>query len=274
MEAGRAMRPRSELIEDGKFLVNKLRTALLLISFFIMLSQLVGCIDVPTKKTTYEEELIVHCLLRTDMGPSNVYVERTLDIHETATEIAVRGATVHLSGDNREVIFTEIASRPGVYRCPAQFPLRNDSTYTIDVSDPTGRSVSATTTVPGHFHLLSPAIPESIDTDRDLELIWSSSSGAQEYHILASLACGGSEWRLVSYVFSDTTLIIPAWQLDTDIPFECNRLWIRIYAVDENYAGYTRSDPEDAGSPDINHIPGAKGVFGSATHTFGLFYVK
>ena len=238
----------------------------------ILLCLISGCIDVPTKRATYEEELSIHCLLRTDTGPSDVYVERTLDINAPELGVAISGATVRLSGDGRELIFVEDYYRPGAYVAPAQFLIHHGSTYTLEVTDPIGRTVRATTTVPGYFQILSPAFNDTVQLGRDVHFSWTASEGAERYiaHVTIDLYEDDSisETIFLSYVLSDTTLIIPTER----IPVR-GHCWINIYAVDSNYAGYTRADAEDPDDLDVNHIPGAKGVFGSASTTFCFFYI-
>lgn len=258
----------------GKTFIRRHSLKLILASGIVAISLWSGCIDVPTEKVTYEEELTVHCILRADWGPSRVYVGKTLNIEEPEADVAVSGATVLLSGDGEEVHYNEVPGTPGVYHPAGHFIVRNNSTYTLDVSDLSGRSVSATTTVPGYFQILSPLFGDSVEKDNDLRIVWSKSTGAEEYHIHVDLRVGNLTYNYLSYVFSDTTLVIPAERFYTDIEGEVYGIELDIYAVDGNYAGYTRSDPEDPDSPDINHIPGAKGVFGSATKTFGFFYFK
>ena len=232
----------------------------------VLMVLIYGCIEVPTSNVAYEEELAVHCLLRTDIGPSDVFVERTLNIEEPNTGIAVSGAIVRLSGDGREAILGEILGEPGRYRISAPFRIDNSSTYTLDVRDQSGRTLTATTTVPGYFQMLYPAYGDSVPKSLFLRLRWSKSEGAKEYSIHVTQ---GSSMTFLSYTYSDTLLYISTDELSRE-----GQVWIDIFAVDTNYAGYTRSDPEDPDSPDINHIPGAKGVFGSAAKTFGFFYFK
>ena len=232
-----------------------------------------GCIDVPTKKTAYEEELSIHCLLRTDTGPSEIYVERTLEINAPELGVAISGATVRLSGDGQEVVFLEDYYQPGVYFAATRCSIYNGSTYTLDVTDPIGRNVTASTTVPGYFQILSPSSGDTVELGRDIRFSWSESDGAEEYYAHLEINLyeddGAVPTIYISYTLSDTTLIVPTERIPVE--GEC---WIDVYAVDKNYAGYTRSDPEDPDSPDINHIPGAKGVFGSATKQSGLFYIR
>lgn len=245
----------------------------MLCSMFVLVSLFGACIDVPTEKTTFEEELTVHCMLRAGWGPSRVHVERTLDIEEPESDIAVSGATVLLFGNGEEIQYNEIPSDPGVYHPAGHIIIQNDSTYTLDVSDPGGRSVSATTTVPGHFQIISPSFGDTLRLGNDIRFTWTGSEGAEEYraHITLNLYGEGIDNGLeyISYTLSDTTLIIPTVR----VPVEAD-CWIDVYAVDVNYAGYTRADSEDPDAPDVNHIPGAKGVFGSMANTFGLFYVR
>ena len=232
----------------------------------VLIVLIYGCIEVPSSNVAYVEELTVHCLLRTDIGPSDVYIERTLDIEEPNYDGAVSGAIVRLSGDGREAILSEVLDQPGRYRVSAPFRIHNSSTYTLDVRDQSGRTLSASTTVPGYFQILYPAYGDSVAKSLFLRLRWSRSEGAEEYSIHVTQ---GSSGTFQSYTYSDTVFYIFTDELSRE-----GQVWIDIYAVDTNYTGYTRSDPEDPDSPDVNHIPGAKGVFGSAAKTFGFFYFK
>jgi hypothetical protein len=189
-----------------------------------------------------------------------------LDIEQPDINIAVSGAIVRLSGDGREVILPEVMGQSGTYRATVPFRVQHSSTYTLDVRDQDGRTLTATTTVPGYFQMLYPGYGDSIELGSFLRLRWSHSEGAEEYYIHVTQSSSGT---FQSYAFSDTVYYIPAYSLDGE-----SQVWIDIFAVDTNYAGYTRSDPEDPDSPDVNHIPGAKGVFGSAARTFGFFYLK
>lgn len=225
-----------------------------------------GCIEIPTSDVAYEETLSVHCLLRTDIGPSSVHVERTLDIEQPDMDIAVSGAIVRLSGDDREVILPEVAGQSGTYRATETFRVQHSSTYTLDVRAQDGKTLSATTTVPGYFQILYPGYGDSVEQQSFLRLRWSKSEGAEEYYIHVTQR---SSVTFESYAFSDTVYYIPTYDLERE-----GQVWIDIFAVDKNYAGYTRSDPGDPDSPDVNHIPGVKGVFGSAARTFGFFYIK
>ena len=154
----------------------------------------------------------------------------------------------------------------GTYRITEPFRVQHRSTYTLEVREQSGLTLSATTIVPGYFQILYPSYGDSIEQGFFLRLKWSESEGAEEYYIHVTQRSSGT---FESYAFSDTVYYIPTYDLDGE-----GQVWIDIFAVDKNYAGYTRSDPEDPDSPDVNHIPGAKGVFGSAATTFGFFYFK
>ena len=244
-------------------------TVLFLISGSILLMLLFGCIDVPTSRTAYEEELTVHCLLRSKSYAGDIYLERTQPIEEGDAPISVSGATIRLFGNGLETVLYEI--RTGVYRINEPFWIYEDSTYRLDVMDPEGRHLSETTTVPGHFQILSPLYGASITRNTDLRLTWTKSKGAEEYYIQVLVEIPDAMPISFSYAYTDTTFVIPAERLSGEGEREVK---VDIFAIDSNYAEYTRSDPEDPDSPDINNILGARGVFGSYTSTFGFFYIQ
>ena len=233
----------------------------------LFVSLFTSCIKVPTNSETYDEELTVHCVLRNDRDPIDVYLERTLCIHECDTVVAVSGAKVQLSDGDREVGFTELGDKPGVYRCDDTFLTIQECTrYTLAVADSGECVLSATTTTPGPFRILSPKDGDTLTVSSDLSLTWSCSVGAADYHIYVLAADSSSSFR---YIHSDTTIFVPAERFMGN-----GHYLVEVYAVDKNYADYTRSDRNDPDMPDIMNIRDAKGVFGSAIGKEVTFYIK
>lgn len=170
--------------------------SLLTISQFLLLSceSLIKEID-PSFLPETDSKLVVACfispqdtVLAAKVTETKLLIGTTGDIKDDITN-----ATVSLS-DGSKTIQLIYNAKLGYYRAlPTNLPILVGKTYTITVSTPDGRKVSASTTVPVHTDIKevridSTTINESqrgnnvINKSYDVKVIWQDKTGESNYY--------------------------------------------------------------------------------------------
>jgi hypothetical protein len=183
--------------------------------------------------------VVAEILLQTDVMPQRGLLHRT---RGPGTDRRVPGATVEIREVGGRVMLLESAppatcldieasaSDPGVGTCyvssaATQFAIRPGQTYSLRITLAGGGVMTARTTAPGDFSLLSPAASTCrLAPDSTYEMRWSRSDGAWAYFAETSLsgiraalegrgiAIDSDPLRLIGLAIGreDTTIVFPS----------------------------------------------------------------
>lgn len=127
---------------------------LLFMSFLFLGSaceKIVTNVDLPD----YQPKLVVQCFISPEDSNIIVYVSESSPIFKVGPvyqDLKISDATVRITGQGQDAIIPYLSDHQYYMLPKSAFPILSGATYTLQVSVPDGRSVSASTTVPSKLN--------------------------------------------------------------------------------------------------------------------------
>ena len=255
--------------------------AALLFAALLIAIAINGCSE-PSYPSEYSNQVVVQGYLMAYQPIDSIVVRRTgrIDEYITSAGLAIKGATVIVSGNGIADTLKEMAGFPGYYtsvRTPRNI-IQAKATYSLYVRVPDGRTVTAQTTVPDTFHIIDKdRFPRVIHYRNGLYSIdWTSSNTYSDYitsvtsvdlsvqnPIPSNFGDNETKPNRTSYGFNYIE------KTHAEIPWFTFNYYgetaLSVIAVDENYYSFIRQ--LEGGGTDIKEIKynvnGGLGVFGS-----------